>query len=137
MATLKQKKAIEALSENIGKPMGEIMRESGYSESNSKTPKRLTESDGWKELIDENIPDKDLAKVHKEGLGATKRMLMGEEPDYAVRHKYLETGYKIKGKMSDKPSDKPPELHLHLHSEKMIKIKDEYEDKLRKLLEDD
>ena len=33
--------------------------------------------------------------------------------------------------------DKPPELHLHIHSEKMIKLKDEYEKKLREVLEID
>lgn len=116
MPTIKQEKAVKALSENIGKPIGQAMRESGYSESTSKTPKRLTESDGWKELMDKNIPDKSLAKVHKEGLKANKDGV----PDHAIRHKYLETGYKIKGKLKDAIPEQPKELHLHLHDTKKI-----------------
>ena len=55
------------------------------------------------------MPDRDLAKVHKEGLKAGRKIFknnnetnqieeVGFEPDYLVRHKYLETAYKIKSK---------------------------------------
>lgn len=67
--------------------------------------------------IKEALPDDLLAQVHIEGLRATKRSGTGgmkigigtdgnvedfghtdiDEPDYAVRHKYLDTAYKIKG----------------------------------------
>lgn len=58
--------------------------------------------------IADSIPDKDLIRVHKEGLEASKKVfknnnesgeieLVGEEPDYAVRHKYLDSAYKLKG----------------------------------------
>lgn len=67
--------------------------------------------------IADALPDNLLAKVHLEGLYATKRsgtggmkMTIGtdgkvndlghteiDEPDYAVRHKYLDSAYKIKG----------------------------------------
>lgn len=43
--------------------------------------------------IAEYFTEEELAKVHLEGLKATK----GDEPDYAVRHKYLDSAYKIKG----------------------------------------
>ena len=57
--------------------------------------------------VADSLPDKDLIKVHKEGLQAGKHIYknnnetgeiddLGVEPDYAVRHKYLETAYKIK-----------------------------------------
>lgn len=67
--------------------------------------------------IQEALPDELLAQVHLEGLSATKRSGTGgmkisigtdgkvndfghtdiDEPDYAVRHKYLDSAYKIKG----------------------------------------
>jgi hypothetical protein len=66
-----------------------------------------------KKTIAEQIPDELLVKTHLEGLKATKMQGVGgmlintekgefghtdiEVPDYAVRHKYLESGYKLKG----------------------------------------
>lgn len=58
--------------------------------------------------IAERIPDELLEKTHLEGLEAGKRIFknnnesgeiedMGVEPDYATRHKYLDTAYKLKG----------------------------------------
>ena len=49
MATEKQKRAVKALSEDIGS-IGKAMRKAGYSESTSKTPKRLTERVGFEQL---------------------------------------------------------------------------------------
>lgn len=117
MPTLKQKKVVKELSDNVGMPIGEAMRRSGYSKTTSETPQRLTDSKGWEELMESYLPDKDLAKVHKEGLKATKHqgvggMVMGLEKgkvdsvghteieiaDYATRHKYLDSAYKLKGK---------------------------------------
>lgn len=66
MATLKQKKAIKKLVENGGKSVSQAMREAGYSEATAKTPSKLTKSDGWQELMDKYMPDKLIAKTHKE-----------------------------------------------------------------------
>lgn len=63
--------------------------------------------------IADKIPDDRLLEVHLEGLEAGKHIYknnnesgeiedMGVEPDYAVRHKYLESGYKLKGLYVDK-----------------------------------
>ncbi len=52
----------------------------------------------------EALPDELLSKVHFEGLNATR----GEEPDFAVRHKYLDTAYKIKGSYA-------PEKHVSIN----------------------
>lgn len=90
--------------------------------------------------IQDALPDELLAQVHLEGLQATKRSGTGgmkigigtdgqvndfghteiDEPDYAVRHKYLDSAYKIKGSyaaekhinvnLEVKPSDKVKEL---------------------------
>ena len=50
--------------------------------------------------MEQHFPDKKLAKVHEEGLKATRiegKMLV---EDYAVRHKYLDTAYRLKGSYS-------------------------------------
>lgn len=109
MATVRQKMALAKLAENGGS-VGQAMRDAGYSEVSSKTPSKLTNSIGWNELVEEHLPDAALVKVHKEGLGAFKyeTQLTGKGesqivkvPDFSVRHKYLETGYKVKGRYSD------------------------------------
>ena len=115
--TLKQKKAIEKVSENIGKPLGEIMKEAGYSESTSETPQRLTESKAWMELMDQYIPDDKLLIKHKEALEAVKPIGalilidkdgktvtkdnegMIEVSDQQTRLKAVELGYRVKGKL--------------------------------------
>jgi hypothetical protein len=98
MPTLKQKKVVKELSENIGLPLGEAMRRAGYSKRTSETPQRLTDSKGWEELMKEHLPDKKLIEVHKAGLKATfTDKFNTDEPDYSTRHKYLESAYKLKG----------------------------------------
>ena len=70
-------------------------------------------------LLDKMLSDKLLTKVHKEGLEATKteRKMVGfgeggaeyedvKVADFGIRHKYLETGYKIKDKFPQ--SDQQP-----------------------------
>lgn len=114
MATIKQKKAFEKIVENRGNVV-QSMRDAGYAEKTLKNPKNLTDSDGWKELMDQHLPDKLLAKVHKEGLQATtkKPHLVDRddkgrpvyeyipEDDYSTRHRYLETAYKLKAKFPE------------------------------------
>ena len=55
----------------------------------------------WLESV--GVTDGYLAGKTKEGLEADKQIVTGEEvldrPDYAIRHKYLETAYKLKGKL--------------------------------------
>ena len=102
MATLKQKKAFKETGVNGGN-ISKAMRKAGYSDSVSKRTDKLTNTKGWNELMEEYLPDKDLAKVHKEGLEAIKRSTSLTEPDqidpdFPTRHKYLDTAYKLKGK---------------------------------------
>jgi len=65
-------------------------------------------------LIDEYIKEEDLYQVHKEGLASVRQVnkIVGRDSkgqpeyefvdvvDYQTRHKYLETGYKILGKLA-------------------------------------
>jgi len=71
MATIKQKKACERVVENGGN-VSKSMKEAGYSKNTAKNPKKLTDSDGWQELMDKYLPDNDLAIRHKELLNATR-----------------------------------------------------------------
>ncbi len=114
MATPKQKIAIKKVLN--GKAVKHAMEEAGYAPSTANTTGKLTRSKGWAELTDKYISDKALAKVHKEGLEATTwyqeglgkgETVLVEKPDYSVRHKYLESGYKLKGRyQSDKDINK-------------------------------
>lgn len=67
--TIKQDKAITILAEKGGS-IGAAMREAGYSEISSLTPKKLTNSKTWKQLMEEHLPDDSLAKVHRSLLNA-------------------------------------------------------------------
>lgn len=118
MATLRQKKAAKEVVENGG-IVSRAMVKAGYSPKTAKNPDKLTKSKGWAELLEKYLPDKKLAKVHEEGLGATfeKAMITGRDqdgnpeyeyiskPDFNARHKYLETAYKIKGKTLEPQKD--------------------------------
>lgn len=55
---------------------------------------RLLRKDKIVNALQEALPDELLAQVHLEGLSAIN---IYEAPDYGVRHKYLDSAYKIKG----------------------------------------
>lgn len=115
MATLKQKKAIKKAVENGGN-ISRAMRDAGYSHQTAKNPSKLTESKAWSELIEEYMPDESILQGIHEGFGAMKQigalvLVSGDKPmktkdnegqievpDFAVRHKYLETALKLKNK---------------------------------------
>lgn len=114
MPTLKQKRVFQRALENGGN-VTQAMKEVGYKQGTIHNPNNVTESDGWKLLMDKHLPDSILAKKHREGLNATtkKPHLIDrddkgrpiydyvKEDDYSVRHRYLETAYKIKGKIKE------------------------------------
>lgn len=54
--------------------------------------------------IAEQIPDELLLQVHLEGLKASTIVNDIEKPDYAIRHKYLDTAHKIKGSYAPEKS---------------------------------
>lgn len=53
MATARQRKAVDKLVENGGKSVSGAMRAAGYEPKTAKNPKKLTESDGYKEILEE------------------------------------------------------------------------------------
>ena len=102
MPTIKQKLAFREVVEK-GRSVSGAMRDVGYSPNTAIDPSKLTKSDGWQELMEKHLPDRLLAKKHKEGLDASRKIIVegtevAQEPDYAVRHKYLDSAYKLKGK---------------------------------------
>ena len=106
-------------SKEIG--ISKIMTEVGYSPNTVKTPQKLTESKGWNELCETYLPDDELVKIHKFGLYAYKRdhSQTGPDedvPDFGNIHKFLETAYRIKGKLS---SD------VNIHGDKVLVIPSE------------
>ena len=105
MATPKQKKAIVKVVENGGN-VSKAMRDAGYSPATAKNPQKLTESQAFRIYMEKaGVTDEKLVGVLKDGLEATKTIVMGSEdssfvdiqPDHPTRHKYLETAIKIKG----------------------------------------
>lgn len=114
MSTIKQKLAASKLVENGGN-MGKAMVSAGYSPMTAKTPQKLTESRGWKELMDKYLPDEELLRAHKQGLKATtlKPHLIDrdnkgrpiydyvKEDDMPTRKQYLDLAYRVKRKFVD------------------------------------
>lgn len=97
--TPKQRKLLKTLQ--TSSTLGEAMIAAGYSENSAKNPAIIMGTPSWQALIEKYLPDDILLKVQLEGLAATKVITSGSEPnvevpDYAVRHKYLETGLKVK-----------------------------------------
>lgn len=71
MATIKQKKAFDKIVENRGN-VSKAMREVGYDATTAKNPRNLTESKGFKELMNSILPDADVLKRHKELLNSQR-----------------------------------------------------------------
>jgi len=115
--TQKQKRASELLVGNGGN-VTQAMIDAGYSPETAHTPGKLTNSKGFKELVEVYIPDDKLLQKHQEALEANRQIGamilidadgevikkenegMIEVPDHQVRLKAVELGYKVKGKLS-------------------------------------
>ncbi len=91
---------------------------------------RLIRTDKIQNAIQEALPDELLARVHLEGLQAT----IGEDkPDFNVRHRYLDSAYKVKGTYAP---DKSINLDIQasVTDPKAIELAKEYEEKLKESL---
>jgi hypothetical protein len=98
MVTTRQKRTLKNIRKYPSRK--EAMIEANYSPSYASSS-HIKRTQGWQELMEKYLPDKDLAKVHKEGLNAKRIFSSHTEPDkliedYPTRHKYLELAYKIK-----------------------------------------
>lgn len=122
MATLKQKK----LAKNLGKSrsMTEAMLKAGYAPTTAHQQTNITQSEGWKDLLEKHLPDNKLLVTHTEALEATKIVTSHTEPDYTipdhpVRLKAVELGYKLKGKMQ------PEEVTVNNTQNNNLQLSDE------------
>jgi hypothetical protein len=124
MRTLKQERAAKDTLANLGraKPKSKkrILLDAGYAPAVAKNPEIVTESKGFKELMEEYLPDTKLAQVHAEGLEANKIISANitygdadektndfiEVPDHPTREKFLKLAYTVKGKIT--PEVVPP-----------------------------
>lgn len=111
----RQKNLLKYLSDNIGITMEQAMKDLGYSASYAKSG-HIKKTETWQELLKKCLPDEKLVQVINDGLDAnrvisainTGKQATGatsdfiEVPDHAVRHKFVETALKIRGKLIDR-----------------------------------
>lgn len=80
--------------------------DAGYSESYANSG-HITRTKEWRNLLEKALPDELLMKVHKDGLKATNTIYASDHgqitdtqlvPDNASRFRFLDSGYKLKGK---------------------------------------
>ena len=132
--TAKQLLAFKESVENGGN-ISQAMKDAGYSPATVNNPSNLTDSDGWEILLETFIPDEKLAIKLDEGLdsnrtistikgtnanGATTDFI--DVPDFATRHKYLETALKLKQRLierKDITSDGKPLVDINKTLEKI------------------
>lgn len=78
MATLRQKIAVDKIVENQGN-VSKAMREAGYPETTAKNPKNLTDSKGFKELMNEyGLTDGLIAKSLVDDINKKPKNRLGE-----------------------------------------------------------
>lgn len=77
------------------------------------------------------LPDDLLSRIHREGLEATR----DDEPDYGVRHKYLDTAYKLKGSYVAEPEAKTGNTYNMFFMPQAQEQVKAFEDNMKKLLQ--
>ena len=95
MATDKQKKAFKEMVENGGYKK-DVMKNAGYSNAIVNNPKKVTESKGWDELLEEYLPDDLITKRHK--------WLINHKDTHAVKSG-VDMAYKLKDRYASTKSD--------------------------------
>lgn len=105
MSTTKQREVFKKMVENGGN-MGKIMREAGYSEAMAKNPHKITQSKGFREILEQyGLDDVTLFKKHKELLESKKiirtfnkdGLKIETEEINPIVAKALDMAYKVKG----------------------------------------
>ena len=104
-----------------GKTATDAMIAAGYSRSTSiSRPYSVLEKTRVKEAMKDamdrrGLTTKRLAKTIEAGLNATRKVVVGshifEEPDYAMRHRFLETAIRLRGEDLDRGTTATVETH--------------------------
>lgn len=121
MATVRQRKAVQNLAENGG-IVSKAMRDAGYSEISSATPKKLTNSKGFQELMGEALSDKNLLKKHTELLNSSR-----------LDHMSFPLGPKTEKEKAVSEA-LPPELKTILDAEMLLEQTELTDDDIKDLL---
>jgi len=97
--TIKQTRAIDNLMKTNGN-VSKAMRLAGYSKATVNQPKVLTDSNAWRKVMAQYLPDHKLFKTHEDALTATKwNDFTGDrEADHNIRLKAVDMAYKLKGR---------------------------------------
>jgi len=118
-----QKKAAKTLAERGGS-IGQAMRDAGYSDISSKTPKKLTDSIGFREICEKvGLTDDLILKSLSDDINQKPRNRVQE----------LNLAAKIKGMLIDRTETKTLNVNVDITPE-MQKIADKYEEELRQAI---
>lgn len=125
MATIKQKKVANLIIKNKGN-VSKSMKEAGYSKASSKNPKIVTTSKGWEELMDEYLPEIELARLHREQLNAEMTRSLNFKvvklPDNDARLKALDLAYKLKGKYAPEQIELTKRKYQDLSNKELLEL---------------
>ena len=127
MLTKQEKRFVAEVAEHGNKTLA-AQTAFGIKDTNYASVKsvRLLGKDRIVNAIQDALSDELLLQVHLEGLQAMKEEPTADKegkPDYAVRHKYLDSAYKLKGSFA-------PNKHVNLNltadvpNEKLKKLAD-------------
>lgn len=112
MATIKQKLALSRIIENRGN-ISKSMLEVGYSENSARNPKNLTDSDGFRELLEENgLTDDFLIKALKEDIDNKPQ---DRKPE-------LELAFKVSGRLREKNDGNRTNIFNYFESDQIRRI---------------
>lgn len=116
--------------ENRGTSLSKAMKDAGYSDAYAKNPQQLENTKTWDDLLDKYLPDETLTQKIQEGIDASREIIVGDSkldvPEYAIRHKYVETALKLKNKFPDvgikHKGDKDNPLQFEINDEQLKRI---------------
>lgn len=128
MPTMKQIKAVKALGETGG-VISKAMAKAGYAPSVTHATEKLTNSDGWKELMGKYLDDKKLVKKHDQLLNAESE---------SVQLNAVKLGYEVKGKIQNVlPPPVTQTVNINFFSNPaIIKATKTYDEQLKQALID-
>lgn len=101
--TVKQQIAATKLVENGGN-IGKAMIAAGYSPATAKTPKKLTATKAWGELMDKMFNDEEIRRQHS--------FLINQFTDLGVKAKAIDMYYKVSGKYTENPANEQTQASL-------------------------
>ena len=88
-----------------GMSMNKAMIKAGYSPNTAHTPSKITGKLTWEQLLEKDLPEDLLTRVHKEQMSATRPVVCDKEinmfPDNEARLRATDMAYKLLKKYDD------------------------------------